>query len=921
MLTLCRLSRAVAKRLCSERFDASRVAQSDGFRHLNTTLQSLIIQLAAQKTVIRDLVQDAHQVTCDYLAKRFDQLQQQMKSDEQRRAFLDSLYFPELTSRHEQIREAHEKTLQWIFEPQGDLALKWDSFIQWLQAGQGIYWINGKAGSGKSTLMSYISTDSRTRTALERWAQPYRLTIPVFFFWNAGSELQKTTVGLLRSLLFQILDYYPQLIPAVAGTADGIQNHASGADSHSRLATWTEKRLQNGLKIIAQQKTVAMKICCFIDGLDELEGNQIELLKILMKLQHNNAIKLCLSSRPLKPFEDAFANSAKLKLQDLTAGDIEKYVNEELEALPQMRTLRNRNPELASEIFDRIIMHADGVFLWVWMAVKELAEGLQNEDDEDQLRATLKSLPEELDDFYVQMLKRIKKGYRKEAATFFRLVLRDEMSILGMAYAKSQIIRHGPAQDIDELKPDEISSMCDTMKVHLMTRCVGLLECYDSSTGDAEDSVFSSLSSYTKNLITVDERDQKLNDEEESILRAKAYNHITVTFLHRTARDFLKENETGKAFMSDNFDSELSVREWYFFAELAESKWKSQRARHHEFAWVLYQLKLADAETGVAQTRLMEALDDVMARRHGNVEFPERKGSLWAMMNILSDFISPYSTCEIVYDIIGFSAYFSLRHTVLDMVDSPEFRDNQAYKDYMFRYALMSLEYHRPDVYPDLFVSLLQRGADPNTIVKTRIGSRPTNITGFEAFLRKLWYKSCYWPRSSPGWVDMVGRLLTTGVDRGLWLTGLTTRNFWHLDHFEADCLGKAKPGTNGRGRGETACPDRHEVNLDCSMSAPSLLKMCLGKEPGYERLQAILAETGACEKIVLERLHQSLPYRTWTVSSSTATRFQEVADACANHGLMTEREDLNPPEEVVSAIRKNFDLKNGSGADLKQEE
>ena len=471
------------------------MAQSDGFRDLNTTLQSLIIQLAAQKTVIRDLVQDAHQVTCDYLAKRFDQLQQQMKSDEHRRAFLDSLYFPELTSRHEQIREAHEKTFQWIFEPQGDLALKWDSFIQWLQAGQGIYWINGKAGSGKSTLMSYISTDPRTRIALGRWAQPYRLTIPVFFFWNAGSELQKTTVGLLRSLLFQILDYYPQLIPAVAGTADGIQNHASGADSHSRLATWTEKRLQNGLEIIAQQKTVAMKICCFIDGLDELEGNQIELLKILMKLQHNNAIKLCLSSRPLKPLEDAFANSAKLKLQDLTAGDIEKYVNEELEALPQMRTLRTRDPWLASEIIDRIIQHAHGVFLWVWMAVKELSEGLRNEDDQDQLRATLKSLPEELDDFYVQMLKRIQKGYRKEAATFFRLVLREngEISILGMAYAKSQVIRHGPAQDIDELKPDEISSMCDTMKVHLMTRCAGLLECYDSSTGDAEDSVFSSL--------------------------------------------------------------------------------------------------------------------------------------------------------------------------------------------------------------------------------------------------------------------------------------------------------------------------------------------------------------------------------------------------------------------------------------------
>jgi hypothetical protein len=911
------------------------VAQSDGFRDLNTTLQSLIIQLAAQKTVIRDLVQDAHQVIRD-----------QMKIDEQRRAFLNSLYFPDLISRHEQIPEAHEKTFQWIFEPHGELALKWDSFIQWLQAGQGIYWISGKAGSGKSTLMSYISTDPRTRAALERWAQPYRLTIPVFFFWNAGSELQKTTVGLLRSLLFQILDHYPQLIPAVARMADGTQTHASGADNHTRLATWTEKRLQNGLEIITQQKTVAVKICCFIDGLDELEGDQIELLKILMKLQHNNAIKLCLSSRPLKPLEDAFANSAKLKLQDLTASDIEKYVNGKLEALPQMQTLRTRDPELASEIFDRIIQHADGVFLWVWMAVKELAEGLQNEDDEDQLRATLQSLPEELDDFYVQMLKRIKRSYRKEAATYFRLILRDrlllrdrlilryrlilrdrlilheeEISVLGMAYAKSQIVRHSPAQDIDELKPDEISSMCDTMKVHLMTRCAGLLECYDSSTGDAEDSVSSSLSSYAENSMTVDERDQKLNDEEESILRAKAYNHITVTFLHRTARDFLKENETGKAFMSDNFDSELSVCEWYFFAELAKSKWESRRSGHDGLGSVLLELERADAETGVAQTRLMEALDDVMARRYGNVELPERKGSHWALMKIVAD--RSDSACEYIYDITGFAAYFWLKHTVLNRVNSPEFRDNQAYKDYMFRYALMSLECHRPGEYPDLFVSLLQRGANPNTIVKTRIGSRPTNVTGFEAFLRQLWYKACLLSLSgtSSDYFYMIESLLTIGVDKGLWLTGLKTEDFWRMDHFETNCVDEAKPGTNGHAQGKTTCRDHHEVNIEFSMSVPSVLKMCLGKEPGYERLQAILAEIGGCEKIVLERLHQSLPDRTWTVSSTTATSFQEVADACADHSLKGGRNYRTPPEEVMSVIRKNFDLKNGSGADLKQEE
>ena len=88
--------------------------------------------------------------------------------------------------------------------------------MEWLETGKGIYWINGKAGSGKSTLMNYICAEPRTQDALEIWAQPYRLVVPTFFFWSAGSELQKTTVGLLRSLLYQILVHYPQLISLLA---------------------------------------------------------------------------------------------------------------------------------------------------------------------------------------------------------------------------------------------------------------------------------------------------------------------------------------------------------------------------------------------------------------------------------------------------------------------------------------------------------------------------------------------------------------------------------------------------------------------------------------------------------------------------------------------------------------------------------
>ncbi|KAI1022170.1 hypothetical protein LB504_007299 [Fusarium proliferatum] len=45
----------------------------------------------------------------------------------------------------------------------------WDSFVDWLKSDLPVYWITGKPGSGKSTLMKFIISDSRTPAALKEW--------------------------------------------------------------------------------------------------------------------------------------------------------------------------------------------------------------------------------------------------------------------------------------------------------------------------------------------------------------------------------------------------------------------------------------------------------------------------------------------------------------------------------------------------------------------------------------------------------------------------------------------------------------------------------------------------------------------------------------------------------------------------------
>lgn len=132
---------------------------------------------------------------------------------------VESLRYDTINERYEAVAEAHRKTLEWIFEPVDEEddpgQVHWSSFVKWLREGDGIYWINGKAGSGKSTLMKYIYENPRTQEHLQVWAGNTPFHTSMFFFWWRGTKLQKSQGGLLRSLLYDVLHKIPELVPYV----------------------------------------------------------------------------------------------------------------------------------------------------------------------------------------------------------------------------------------------------------------------------------------------------------------------------------------------------------------------------------------------------------------------------------------------------------------------------------------------------------------------------------------------------------------------------------------------------------------------------------------------------------------------------------------------------------------------------------
>ena len=88
--------------------------------------------------------------------------------------------------RRSHIKEAHEKTFEWIFTVptpgHSTRAQPSPKFADWLENDGGVYWIAGKVGSGKSTSMKYLCGQERTSKILQKWAGSEKLVFASYFF-------------------------------------------------------------------------------------------------------------------------------------------------------------------------------------------------------------------------------------------------------------------------------------------------------------------------------------------------------------------------------------------------------------------------------------------------------------------------------------------------------------------------------------------------------------------------------------------------------------------------------------------------------------------------------------------------------------------------------------------------------------------
>ncbi|KAI1734699.1 hypothetical protein F4680DRAFT_470717 [Xylaria scruposa] len=303
---------------------------------------------------------------------------------ERRRLLMDSLFFAKIDARHSNIKSAYGKTCTWL--------LSHPDYIKWLTPAEfsqhhGFLWIYGKPGAGKSTIMKYIYT-----RALEQ-----KNTTISFFFNARGDDLEKSTQGMYRSLLHQLLKKLPDLQEVI--DLPGRSGKGYNEDN------WEIDVLQS-LFSAAIAKLGRRRVTCFVDALDECGESQVrdmvEYFEQLGRsaLETEGKLYICFSSRHYPTIFIQNGQTLTLEDQPGHGQDLEKYVRSKLQA--------GKGKDVES-VKTELLRKAAGVFMWIVLVVSILNEEFQR-GRIFAVKRRLRETPAELSELFRDILRRDNKN-------------------------------------------------------------------------------------------------------------------------------------------------------------------------------------------------------------------------------------------------------------------------------------------------------------------------------------------------------------------------------------------------------------------------------------------------------------------------------------------------------------------------------
>lgn len=342
---------------------------------------------------------------------------------------LRRLYFEDMYKRADNITDATDGTFDWLLtndyppsnastpssssnDDEPEAPSQWfdeeerqrrqenaEKISDFFEQSGGVFFLRGKPGSGKSTLMKYLTEGRgkpRVDHKLRNWAGQKKLVCVSTMFLLHGTPLQRSLEGFYRTFFFELFCQCPEYVGTLFPKRS-TQGFSENFHSSFRLETLQEA-WERFLSIRDHGK---LKICAFIDGLDELEGNSADRLKFARTLKEwaeSDDTKLICSGRPNAEFNIVFDQAQRrINLQDLTRADVRKILVKRFEEVRHLSDLTKENIE---ELVNRISYQSEGVILWAVLVGKNLEEDFIHGKPFSSMKRTIRTLPRGIEDLY-----------------------------------------------------------------------------------------------------------------------------------------------------------------------------------------------------------------------------------------------------------------------------------------------------------------------------------------------------------------------------------------------------------------------------------------------------------------------------------------------------------------------------------------
>ncbi|KAI5889907.1 ankyrin [Schizophyllum commune H4-8] len=313
----------------------------------------------------------------------------------------------------------------WLFEHR--------AFVDFMEAQTRVLVIQGKAGSGKSTILAAANRHLRAYCS----SRGCDHIVATHFFDASNSSVRGDLDSVLSSFLCQL--------------ALGNQH------CMDELAKARQKSIVNGgltreekLDILIGMLSNRLRVFFVIDALDEaLEKEHARILDALRRLRLSTNISIIVSTRVFLSDDDLQSTTLSIdQVEDNT--DIRTTLDIEFSEGGRLAGIAN-----AAMVRDELLLRAEGNMRWTTLVIEQL-RGYASAPH--KLEKLLHDLPPTLHGLYAERLAAVPSGDVEDVRTLFAWILNPTLEFILTIERLALVLAFDYSQDMPEYRPDWLSS-------------------------------------------------------------------------------------------------------------------------------------------------------------------------------------------------------------------------------------------------------------------------------------------------------------------------------------------------------------------------------------------------------------------------------------------------------------------------------